>query len=154
MEIEISKPNLLDIKKMQELVLPEVASGVILERSSDEMANAIRSYTVAKDKSGLIVGFCALHIHTIKLAEIRSLIVKGEYRNQNIGAKIVESALNEAKSLKVEEILVLTYAKGFFDKLGFSEISKEQIPDSKIWVDCIRCKHFPICEEIALIKRF
>jgi amino-acid N-acetyltransferase len=48
--------------------------------------------------------------------------------------------------------LTLTYQKEFFEKLGFVEIPKESIPDKKIWADCIKCKFFPNCNEIALIK--
>lgn len=151
--IEITKPTLKDIPKMINIVTPQVESGIILERSVDEMANAIRSYSIAK-VDGEIVGFCALHIHSYKLAEIRSLVVANRYQNIGVGREIVLKAQIEAISLGVEEILVLTYAASFFKKLGYIEISKDEIPDSKIWVDCIKCKHFPICDEIALIKRF
>ncbi|HIQ27595.1 MAG TPA: GNAT family N-acetyltransferase, partial [Sulfurovum sp.] len=50
-----------------------------------------------------------------------------------------------------EDVLVLTYLPAFFEKLGFSEISKELIPEHKIWADCIKCIHFPICNEVALV---
>ena len=33
----------------------------------------------------------------------------------------------------------------------FREIAKEDIPEQKIWADCIRCKLFPICNEIAMV---
>ena len=32
------------------------------------------------------------------------------------------------------------------------EIQKELLPEHKIWADCIKCKHFPICNEVSLIK--
>ncbi|PHQ55600.1 MAG: GNAT family N-acetyltransferase, partial [Sulfurimonas sp.] len=32
------------------------------------------------------------------------------------------------------------------------EIPKESLPEHKIWADCIKCKHFPICNEVSLIK--
>ena len=43
MKIEYVKAKLSDIQKMQELVKPEVDSGVILVRSDDEIATNIRS---------------------------------------------------------------------------------------------------------------
>jgi len=46
--------------------------------------------------------------------------------------------------------LVLTYRQRLFENFGFNVIAKETIPDTKIWLDCIKCKHFPICDEIAL----
>jgi amino-acid N-acetyltransferase len=150
-EILYRKAILNDIKQMQELVEPEVQSGVILMRSDDELATNIRSYTLAiKDEK--IVGFNALHIHTPKLAEVRSLIVSEKVRGEGIGKNLIHLASKEAISLGLKEILVLTYQQKFFETLGYVEISKESIPEHKIWADCIKCKHFPVCNEVSLIK--
>ncbi len=149
--IRYLKPTLEDIPKMQKLIEPEVKEGIILPRSDDEVATNIRSYFTAKDDDKLI-GFTALHIHSQNLAEIRSLIVDRAYRGKGIGKELIKQAILEAKILKVKKIFTLTYEKGFFEKMGFSEIAKELLPEHKIWADCIKCKHFPICNEIALIK--
>jgi amino-acid N-acetyltransferase len=151
MQIEYIQAKLSHIKAMRELILPEVESGVILDRSEDEIATNIRSYTLAyKDNS--LVGFTALHIHTLDLAEIRSLIVASTIRGQKIGENLVKSALNEAENLGIKRVLSLTYKQSFFERLGFIEIPKESLPEHKIWADCIKCKHFPVCNEVSLIK--
>ncbi|MGP1450113.1 MAG: N-acetyltransferase [Wolinella sp.] len=149
--LNFKKPTLRDIEAMRALLRPEVERGVILERSSDEIANAIRSYHVACDNDE-IVGFCALHIHSSALAEVRSLIVKETYRGRGIATQIINISIAEAEMLGVRELLVLTYQRDLFERLGFSEISKDRIPNHKIWADCIKCKHFPVCDEIALTK--
>lgn len=149
--IELSKAKLSDIENMQKLVIPEVESGLILARSSDEIATNIRSYILAKE-NGEIVGFCALHIHTPSLAEIRSLVVKESKRGQKIGQRLVLKAIEEAGMLGLQKLLSLTYRQEFFEKLGFVEIPKESLPEHKIWADCIKCKHFPVCNEVSLIK--
>ncbi|MEA3331307.1 MAG: N-acetyltransferase [Campylobacterota bacterium] len=151
MKIEYTKAKLGDISKMQELASPEVESGVILARSSDEIATNIRSYILAF-KDGKLVGFCAMHIHTAYLGEVRSLIVKEDIRGQKIGEKLVDLCLDEGISLGLQRVLCLTYKQSFFERLGFVEIPKESIPEHKIWADCIKCKHFPICNEVSLIK--
>lgn len=150
MQIVYKKPNLDDIKAMQELVKPYIDSGVILYRSDSEMATTIRSYTIALHENK-IIGFGALHIHNTTLAEIRSLIVAQNYRMHKIGLNLVSNMINEGNELGLQEILVLTYQADFFKKIGFIEIPKESIPESKIWADCIKCKHFPICDELSLI---
>jgi len=151
--IELVKAKLSDIHAMQVLVASEVKEGVILNRSEDEVATNIRSYVLAKDGEKL-VGYTALHVHSKRLAEIRSLIVDEKYRGQKIGQRMVEFTLEEAKALGVEEdVLVLTYLPAFFEKLGFNEINKEVIPEHKIWADCIKCIHFPVCNEIALVYK-
>ncbi len=151
MQIEYVKAKLSNIQEMQNLVTQEVESGIILARSNDEIATNIRSYTLAYLESEL-VGFCALHIHTSYLAEIRSLIVKDGLRGQKIGEGLVKKSLEEATSLGLQRVLVLTYRQAFFERLGFVEIPKESLPEQKIWADCIKCKHFPVCNEVSLIK--
>ena len=149
--VKLVKATLHDIAEMQKLVVSEVKDGIILERNEDEVSNNIRSYVLAKIDDKL-VGYAALHIHSSRLAEIRSLIVLDGYRGQNIGKKIVEFSLTEAKELGVsEEVLVLTYLPDFFKKMDFVEIPKESIPEHKIWADCIKCIHFPVCNEISLV---
>ncbi len=151
--IELVKAKLYDIPAMQALVADKVKDGTILARSEDEVATNIRSYVLAKEGQKL-VGYTALHIHSPRLAEIRSLIVDEAYRGQHIGKRMVEFTLNEARELGVsEDVLVLTYLPEFFRKLGFVEIDKEVIPEHKIWADCIKCIHFPVCNEVALVYK-
>jgi len=151
--ISLCKAKLTDIPAMREMVASEIKEGIILDRSEDEVATNIRSYVLAKEDEKL-VGYTALHIHSPRLAEIRSLIVDEAYRGQKIGQKLVEFALQEAREIGVaEDVLVLTYSPGFFEKLGFVEINKEVIPEHKIWADCIKCIHFPICNEVAMVYK-
>jgi amino-acid N-acetyltransferase len=151
--VKLVKATLSDIPSMQAMVAQEVKDGIILERNEDEVSTNIRSYVLAKYGTEL-VGYGALHIHSTRLAEIRSLIVSDKHRGKQIGKQIVEFALNEAKALSVsEEVLVLTYLPEFFKKMNFVEIPKESIPEHKIWTDCIKCIHFPICNEISLVYK-
>lgn len=150
--IEFKKASLKSVVSMQDLVRDEVAKGVILPRSDDEIATNIRSYILAFDGEKLL-GYAALHIHAPNLAEVRSLIIDVNSRAKGVGSALIKELLKEARNLEVEEVFTLTYRKSFFEKLGFREISKSDLPAQKIWADCIKCKHFPICDEIALIIR-
>lgn len=151
MEPIYRKPKLTDIPAMQSIVADAVKQGIILPRSDDEIATNIRSYIVAQIGEQ-IVGYVALHIHSMRLAEIRSLIVEESHRGRGIGKQLVMRALQEGKELAVQEVLSLTYDRDFFAKLGFKEIAKEDIPEHKIWQDCIKCMHFPVCNEVAMMK--
>ncbi len=148
--MEFLKAKLSDISLMQTIVKDEIESGVILYRSDDEIATNIRSYIVAKD-GDRVVGYGALHIHTKELAEVRSLVIDSENRGKGIGGELVKKLLEEGKMLGVKRVFTLTYQKEFFEKLGFLEIEKESLPEQKIWADCIKCKHFPVCNEVSLI---
>jgi amino-acid N-acetyltransferase len=135
---------------MQALVKPYVEEGIILARSDDEVANAIRSYILAHEKSTLL-GFASLFIYTAKLAEIRSLVVAKTHWRKGVGGAIVKSLIKEARELGLRQILTLSYHTAFFHKLGFHDVPKEEVWHHKVWEDCIRCRHFPICNESALI---
>lgn len=148
--IELKKARLCDIGSMQNLVKDEVESGVLLPRSDEEIATNIRSYTLAF-RDGELAGFASLKIFNANLAEVRSLVVSPNCRKQGIGTKIVEELIKEAEFYGLKQVFALTYQKGFFEKLGFKEISKEELPAQKIWADCIKCKKFPVCNEIAVI---
>ena len=149
--VEYKTAKLKDIKAMQEMVADEVKKGIILPRSDSEIAQNIRSYTLAL-KDNKIVGYASLHIYSIELAEIRSLVVSKNLRANGIGSNLVKILLEEAKFQDIKKVFALTYADKFFKKLGFVEISKEELPDQKIWADCIKCKQFPACNEIAVIN--
>ncbi|RDU57877.1 N-acetyltransferase [Helicobacter sp. MIT 99-5507] len=151
-EFKIIKPKIADIPNMRNLVLKEVQNGVILDRSEDEIANTIRSYKIIKNANDEIIAFSALYIYSMILGEIRSLIVKEDFRRKGLASLLINALIEDAKELGLKEILVLTYRREVFEKLDFKEIDKAKIPNHKIWADCIKCKRFPICDEIALIK--
>lgn len=148
--LEFRTAKLKDIDIMQKMVKTEVEKGLILPRNSSEIANAIRSYTLAL-VDGEIVGYVSLHIYSPTLAEVRSLVVKEGFRDKGIGSGLIKELLKEAKYQEIKKVFALTYRDSFFKRLGFKEISKEELPDQKIWADCIKCKHFPVCNEIAVI---
>lgn len=148
--LELKKAKLCDISAMQNLVRPEIERGLILPRTDDEIATSIRSYTLAFF-NGELAGYSALHIYSKDIAEVRSLVVGEKFQGQKIGSAIVEKLKDEAKFYGLKQIFALTYRKSFFERLGFVEIPKTELPTQKIWADCIKCKHFPVCNEIAVI---
>jgi amino-acid N-acetyltransferase len=149
--MKIVKPTLRDISKIQTLLTPFVIEGIILKRDDDEVSTNIRSYiAIKKDDKFIAIG--ALHIYSQELGEIRSLAVDKNHQRQGLGKKIVKELEKEAKFLGLTKLLTLTYQKEFFESLNFKEIPKEEVPSQKVWSDCIKCPHFPNCNEISLIK--
>ena len=126
------------------------------EKNSTEKAREEKTKKIAagKNRGEKIIGFCALHIYTPTLAEIRSLVVAEDYRHRGIAQNLVAKNIDEGLALGLREFLVLTYRPNLFKILGFKEIEKDKIPNHKIWADCIACKHFPTCQEIALLKTY
>ena len=99
----------------------------------------------------ILAGFASLKIFNADLAEVRSLIVAPQFRRRGIARAIVNELLEEAKFYGLKSVFTLTSQKEFFGRLGFIKIPKDELPAQKIWADCIKCKKFPVCNEIALI---
>jgi amino-acid N-acetyltransferase len=105
---------------------------------------------VENRKDDVIIGVCALGICWEDLAEIRSVAVAEGYQGKGFGARLVRKCIEEAKSLGLSRVFVLTYVEEFFAKEGFKRVEKSSLPH-KIWADCLRCPKFPECDETAMI---
>jgi amino-acid N-acetyltransferase len=150
--LKIRKAKIIDLKTIHKLINDFARKEKMLPRSMNEMYENVRDFIVFEEK-GKISGICALHVLWENLAEIRSLAVIKGYQKMGIGRKLVRHCINEAKSLGVQRVFVLTYQPSLFKKMGFSDIDKSELPQ-KIWGDCVRCPKFPECDEYALILNF
>ncbi|MBI5639529.1 MAG: N-acetyltransferase [Nitrospirae bacterium] len=147
--MKIRKAKIPDIKDIQKLINEFARKEAMIPRSINELYENIRDFFVFED-SGKIMGVCALHVLWEDLAEIRSLAVNKEHQRMGIGRNLVKRCLNDARTLGIKRVFVLTYQPLFFKKLNFMDIDKSALPQ-KIWGDCIRCPKFPECDEHALI---
>jgi amino-acid N-acetyltransferase len=141
-----------DVRAIHALLATFAAKGLMLPRSISSLYDHLRDFVVYEE-DGVILGICALHISWDNLAEIRSLAVAEAKQKCGIGALLVESCLDEAKSLEIRNVFVLTYQAAFFRKFGFIDRDKQDLPH-KIWSDCLHCSKFPDCDEDALILTF
>jgi amino-acid N-acetyltransferase len=140
-----------DVRAIHGLLTTFAAKGLMLPRSISSLYDHLRDFVVYEE-DGLILGICALHICWDNLAEIRSLAVAESRQKHGVGAQLVDSCLDEARSLEIENVFVLTYQAAFFRKFGFQDCDKQELPH-KIWSDCLHCSKFPDCDEDALIRR-
>lgn len=124
--------------------------GQMLPRALGELYDSIRDFFVY-EKDGKIIGVAALHMGWEGLAELRSVAVDPEELGMGVGSELVRACLEDAAGLGVKEVFVLTYVQGFFEKLGFKEASREDLPQ-KIWTECRnKCVKYPdSCNEAAL----
>ncbi len=147
----IRKAKMSDAGKIKALLEGYSKKGLLLNRSLFGIYECLRDFFVFEEK-GEIVGCGALHFCWENLAEIRSLAVGEEFKGNGIGKELVQSCLEEAKSVGIEKVFTLTYVPDFFKGLEFEEIEKDKLPQ-KIWNDCLNCPHFPNCDETAMQKQ-
>ena len=149
--MKIKKATLKDARAIHSLVNKFAKKEDMLPRSLNEIYENIRDYFICEE-NGSVAAVASLHILWTDLAEIRSVAVTKKYRGKNIGKKLIQQCLKEAKNLGAKKVFALTYSPGYFKRLDFEEIDKNELPQ-KIWGDCLKCHKFPDCDESAVIKR-
>ena len=148
----IRKAFIKDVKPIHRLLSHYADQGLLLPRSLSELYDHLRDHFVVEDRRSQesIIGVSALGICWEDLAEIRSLAIAKDEQGKGLGSQLVETCLEEARSLGLKRVFTLSYVPDFFSKLGFGEVEKSVLPQ-KIWGDCLKCPKFPDCDETAML---
>ena len=147
--MKLEKATLKDAPQIHRLINSYAGDGFLLPRSLMEVYESIRDFFVIRDGER-IVGTAALKIVWEDLAEIRSVLVIEEYKGKGWGRALIKACIEEAKSLGVKRVFVLTNSPEYFSKLGFRLVDKRELPH-KVWSDCLKCPKFPDCDEVAML---
>jgi len=147
--LKLEKARIKDVTQMHRLINHFADKGEMLARSLSELYENIRDYFVVRQDER-VIACAALRVSWSDLAEIKSLAVAEGSQRKGIGDRLIEACLKEAKELGIPTVFCLTYKPALFEKRGFSQIDKMELP-RKIWTECYRCPKFPDCDEVALI---
>jgi amino-acid N-acetyltransferase len=139
----------IDARGIRALLLPFVASGIVLPRSEEEIQNKAGDFLVAEDRTG-VVGCVALYDYGNGLQEVRSLTVRQDRQGQGLGSRLVAAAIELAVERRTERLFALTLRDHFFVANGFRVVPKEMFPE-KVWKDCVVCPKRDCCDEIAVL---
>ena len=148
----IEKAQIRDVPQIHQLINYFAGKGEMLPRPLSELYENIRDFFVIR-QGERVIACAALRIMWSDLAEIRSVAVAEESQQKGIGAQVVKACLKEAGQLGIPTVFCLTYQPPFFERHGFSQIDKMDLP-RKVWTECYRCPKFPDCDEVALIYHF
>ncbi len=144
----VEKAKISDTIEIHKLINYFADRSEMLARSLSEIYENIRDFFVVRE-GGRAIACAALHINWADLAEIKSVAVAEDRQRQGIGSQLIEACLQEARELGITTVFCLTYKPGFFERFGFSQVDKMELPQ-KVWTECYRCPKFPNCDEIAL----
>lgn len=148
---EVRPANLRDIPQLLALINSFAAKAIMLPRTEFELAENIRDFVVMEG-DGQLVACCALHIYSPTAAEIRSLAVNPAWQSHGLGRKMVEALEIDARNFGLVSLFAFTYVEGFFRKMGYETVDRGELP-LKAWKDCLRCRKFQACDEIAMRKQ-
>ena len=143
------KAKINDVRQMHQLINYFADKGDMLARPLSELYENIRDYFVVR-RDERVIACAALHVNWSDLGEIKSLVVAENSQEQGIGDQLVEACLREAKELGIPTVFCLTHKPGFFERFGFRQLDKMDLP-RKVWTECYVCPKFPNCDEVALI---
>lgn len=72
---------------------------------------------------------------------IDGIAIEPDYRKHKMGKILLEKAIDEAKSLGGDKLLLVARAPRFFEKAGFTQISEREAP---IFFECKTCKQYNV----------
>ena len=150
-DMKVDRAKVGDANSVHRLISHFADRGEVLPRALSEIYEGIRDYFVVR-KEGRVIACAALQVTWVDLAEIRSLAVDEQAQSQEIGSKLVQACVEEAKELGIPRVFCLVRKPAFFEKHGFQLIDKKELPQ-KVWADCYRCPKFPDCDEVALMRQ-
>ncbi|MCL2641108.1 MAG: N-acetyltransferase [Phycisphaerales bacterium] len=148
--MNIRPATVRDVPAIADLIAAFAQRGKMLFRSHAELYETLRDFFVAED-TGNVIGICALEIIWADLAEVRSLAVNPANQKRGIGRQLVQTVIAEAQRLEIQRVFALTYEQNFFERLGFSTVNKNALPQ-KVWSGCVKCPKRHSCDEIAVVK--
>jgi amino-acid N-acetyltransferase len=149
--LKLEKAKMSDVPQIHKLINEFADRGDMLARALSEIYENIRDYFVFREDER-VIACAALHVNWSDLAEIKSVAVAADRQEQKIGAQLIEACLKEAKELGISTVFCLTYHPPFFEKCGFYQVDKMELP-RKVWAECYRCPKFPDCDEAALVRK-
>jgi amino-acid N-acetyltransferase len=142
--------TLPDAEQIHELISTHYETGVLLPRTFPEICENVRDFMVVEE-GGVIIGCGALHLYGPHLAEVRSIAVHPSHQGKGAGMRVVKALLAQAEKHEVTGVCLFTRIPEFFSRLGFSVVTREDLPD-KLYKDCCVCPKLRNCDEVAMVR--
>jgi len=78
-------------------------------------------------ENGTVVGCAALHVYWKDLSELKSVAVDEAHQGKNIGGKLINRCIEEAKELGIKENLCLNLCPQIFSSVTVSQRTKGKL---------------------------
>jgi amino-acid N-acetyltransferase len=143
------RAKISDAPAIHSLVAHYAAQGFLLPREAEEIQVNIGHFIVQED-GHRVVSCLSLESYGADLAEIRSVAVGPENRGQGLGARLIASALDEARRRGIARVFAVTHAPQFFERQGFATAARQSLTE-KIERDCRACSQQRTCKLVAVI---
>jgi len=143
------RAKISDVPAIHALIAHYAAQGFLLPRAAEEIRASIGHFFVQTD-GHRVISCLSLESYGTDLAEIRSIAVAPENRGQGFGARLIASALQEARRRGIARVFAVTHAPKFFERQGFAAAARQSVAE-KIERDCRTCSQQRSCKLVAVI---
>ena len=131
------------------LIEAHLEEGHLLPRTLSELAARSARFVVAV--AGARVVACAeLAALSGTVAEVRSLVVDRDARDEGIGRQLVDELVRRARVQGFDTLSAFTHSPGYFVRMGFSIVPHHWMQE-KIAADCRSCALFRKCGQSAVV---
>ncbi len=155
-EVKVRQAVFTDVRSIYLIIKGN--SDMLVPRSMSDVVQHIDRFLVA-ESNGEVIGTIAYEFlpeigdPQRTSVELQSVCVKTEWRKHGVGKLLVGKQIERLLPLRPYQIVVLTFAENFFEKLGFRVVPKESMMH-KLYMGCINCtKHESpfTCPEKAMV---
>ncbi len=120
-----------DLPGLIHLLAPMEEQGALVQRSRDKLEAEINHFFVI-EQDGRILGSAALYPLETGCAELAALAVDHATTEQSIGTKLLKHIEEQARTLSIQTLFVLTtQASDWFKERGFEMSSVEALPENR-----------------------
>ena len=120
MSFEIKFATQDDLSAVRQFLQPFMDAKHLLQRTPADIQLLLRhGFKAESTDDGSIIGFCALEIYSMKLAEIQCLAVADSHQRQGIGRQLVDACVRRGKEENVLELLAISSSETMFKACGF-----------------------------------
>jgi N-acetylglutamate synthase-like GNAT family acetyltransferase len=145
---ELRVATAADARAIHRLVTAHLAEGHLLPRTLDELTARAPRFLVA-ERGGVIAACAELAPLGSGTAEVRSLVVHRDARQEGLGRRLVQALATRARIEGFTRLCAFTHEPGYFVRKGFSIVPHAWVPE-KIATDCHRCPLFRSCGQHAV----
>lgn len=137
-----------DVQGIYGLLEPLVERRILLGKDIAVLYGAVQEFVVAESEGDLI-GCGALHVMWEDIGEVRTLLVREEWKRHGVGRALVQRLEENAGALGLSRLFCLTFEVDFFTRRGYSSIG-EQVVDPDVYTQLLRSGDEGVAEFLDL----
>lgn len=119
----------------------------LFQQPESQVRRTLGDFLLAVNTASEVEGCAALHWHRPENAEILAVAVVPDAQGRGIGHALVEACIERALERRIQDRLFLwlaTAKPGYFERFGFSALSRFRLPVSVIWTKFLLILQQPV----------